>query len=254
MRAATKTTAVTEPGLPVDPIPRALALLGVQPEQLARRIAPAEARAQLQRIQEFQRHDAARLLPIERAATARAVKLRVAALESRLPAFQRIPFPALAEVLQWRNEQGMPALAPFSPQSDRFTIRVEPDSWNNGPRTIEPHLPAPVLACYEDVFLKLEERRGRRNVRVEAAVTFTGTIPSDVREAIRAAQQTFSDVRILAEVERWQIEEHAPPALRTDPLVIGYDGVEFWLIAAFDLTPLEETVHRICLGTAPSVA
>lgn len=36
-----------------------------------------------------------------------------------------------------------------------------------------------------------------------------------------------------------------------DPLVIGYDGEHFWLVASFDLTPLERAIEQICEGSAP---
>lgn len=242
-----KATATDDPHL-THPIPSALALLGVTPEALRARPRPEEAQRHVARLREFRNHADEWLLPIERPATLRGIDAQLTALDAELREFRRVPIDPLREVLQWRNAEGFPVLAPFSVTSDQFSLTVRPR--NSGfPREIKPWLPAPLHDCYEDVFALLENRPRRGGVELQASVRFTGTIPPDVRQTIQRAQQRFKDIRIVAEVDRWQIEEHQLPSLREDPLVIGYDGTEFWLLATFDLTPLEEAVRQICSGT-----
>lgn len=235
----------------VQPIPTALALLGVAPVSSER---PSEqvARAQLRRAKKYRETAAAELLPIEKSAALRALDFKIAALESGSMDFQRVPIDKLREVLRWRNADGFPTLAPFSVERETVAFASSPSRWPE--ESVTPTLPVPFRGCYDDVFQKLREKRARRNVEVRASVTFTGVIPEDVRRTIARVRQSFKDIRVLAEVERWQLEETELPALRTDPLVIGYDGQECWLLAAFDITPLEEAVRQICTGKTPIVS
>ncbi len=228
-----------------DPIPTALTLLGVVPKN-GEHPSEQELRARLKRIRAYRKTASEALLPIEKPAALRALDHQIAAIEGGSTGFQRIPLDKLLQVLGWRNEDGMPTLAPFSVQSDTFEFFV--GQWNNG--EIRPRLPLPLRGCYDDVLALLRRRRNNRggNVELHATARFDGVIPDDVRTIIARAQQQFKDIRILAEVERWKIEETELPALNADPLVIGYDGEEFWLLAAFDITPLEEAVRQICLG------
>ncbi|MDP3771614.1 MAG: hypothetical protein Q8R16_04905 [bacterium] len=235
------------------PIPAALTLLGVASGS-SERPSPKAIREQLRRAQRYRETTATELLPIEKPAALRALDFKIAALEGGSTGFQRIPFDKLCEVLGWRNPDGFPTLAPFSVESEKFAFTCSFNQWNEERMTITPALPVPLRGCYDDVFRKLREKRARRNVEVRASVTFTGVIPEDVRRTIARAQRSFKDIRVLAEVERWQLEETELPALNADPLVIGYDGHEFWLLATFDITPLEDAVRQICLGKEPPTA
>ncbi|HLD20760.1 MAG TPA: hypothetical protein VJB64_01545, partial [Patescibacteria group bacterium] len=79
-------------------------------------------------------------------------------------------------------------------------------------------------------------------------------IPNEVRRLIVDVQKQFQDIRVLAEVSQWKTQEFQRPRLDPDPLVIGWDGEEFFLLAAFDLTPLEAAVAQVMSGTLPSVS
>jgi len=230
-----------------QPIPTALTLLGVTSGN-SERPSPETIRERLHRVQRYRETAATELLPIEKPAALRALDFQIATLESGVSGFQRVPLDKLREVLQWRNPDGFPTLAPFSVESERFTFEATTNQWNELRTTVTPALPAPIRGCYDDVLRKLSKRRRSRNVAVRASVTFTGVIPEDVRRTIARAQRSFKDIRILAEVEHWQLEETELPSLRADPLVIGYDGHDFWLLATFDITPLEDAVRQICLG------
>lgn len=230
------------------PVTKALALFGVVPwsrEQPSR----VTIHEQLRRVRLFRKAAPEALLPIERPAVLRVLDRQIAALESGSLGFQRIPLDKLRPVLGWRNSDGMPTLAPFSVERDTFTFSL--NQWR--PSTISPELPTPLRGCYDDVVRLLHKRRnGHDNVEVRATARFDGVIPDDVRRMIVTARPQFKDIRILAEVEAWKIEETELPALRADPLVIGYDGEEFWLLAAFDITPLEDVVRQICTGKEPT--
>lgn len=230
-----------------DPIPTALTLLGVDLKS-RKRPSEREFREQIGRARAYVETTAKALLPIEKPATLRALNLQIAALEGESLGFQRVPVDKLREVLAWRNADGFPTIAPFSVNHEQFAFAIHP--WGRRP-SMKPQLPVPLRSCYSDVFALLLKRQGQRNVIVRASVTFSGVIPDDVRRVLVAAKPRFKDIRVLAEVDRWKVKETEVPALNTDPLVIGYDGEEFWLLAAFDITPLEEAVRQICLGKAP---
>jgi hypothetical protein len=245
-----ETTALAvRPARPDGPVQKALALFGVVPwsdEQPAK----TTIGEWLRRVRAFRKAAPEALLPLERPAALRVLDRQIAALEGGSLGFQRIPLTKLREVLGWRNTDGMPTLAPFSVEHDTFEFVVS--NWYN--HRITPALPVPLRDCYDDVMTRLRNRSQARNVAVHATARFDGAIPDDVRRVIIASRSQFQDIRVLAEVEAWKIEETELPALRTDPLVIGYDGEEFWLLAAFDLTPLEEAVRRVCLGNEPTVS
>ncbi|MBI4434027.1 hypothetical protein HY632_04590 [Candidatus Uhrbacteria bacterium] len=233
-----------------DPIPNALRVLGIPAE---RRPLPTRSQVttQLERLRQFKRTAHDRLLPIEQPAALRSVDMQIAALESGVAGFTRVPTEKLREVLQWRNDAGLPVLAPFSVASPACTFVVQSLGNGNFLRQFSPSLPMPLQSCYDDVFAKLEARRSRGR-DIQCSVSFSGTIPADVRAIIMNAQRfRLNDIRILAEVDRWQIEERESSSLRVDPIVIGFDGNDFWLLATFDLTPLESFVQEICTGSEP---
>ena len=83
---------------------------------------------------------------------------------------------------------------------------------------------------------------------VSIGASLGGMIPSEVREKIQLAirQQFFQEIFILAEVQKWAktvTRVRMPVRIAIgDPLVVGYDGHIFWLIAAFDTTSLEQHI------------
>jgi hypothetical protein len=64
--------------------------------------------------------------------------------------------------------------------------------------------------------------------------TFIGLLPCKTREKISKYKGEFQEVFILAEAH-WKVTVVRNP----DPLVIGFDGYNFWLIDKFDLTSVE---------------
>lgn len=237
------TALVVRPTRADGPVTKALALFGVVPWS-AEQPSKVTIREQLRRVRQYRKAAPETLLPIERPAALRVLDRQISALEGGSLGFQRIPLDKLRLVLGWRNDDGLPTLAPFSVERDTFEFAL--DRW--GYMGVHPVLPTPLRGCYDDVHRKLRLRQNGRNVELRATARFDGVIPDDVRRVITTAQAQFKDIRVLAEVEAWKIEETELPSLRADPLVIGYDGEEFWLLATFDITPLEEAVRQICLG------
>lgn len=237
---------------PMEPLQAALALVpapaGMAETAIGQRVPGL--RRQLQRLKRFRQEVDATLLSIERPAVVPVVDARLKVLERAAEGYRPFPLDKLQEVLRWRNPDGWPTISPFSIESSKLEFAVHPSGvWDRGEvrRVIHPALPPPLRECYEDVFEKLG-RRMKSLQSIHLTVTFTGVLPPEVRATVIAAKRHFNQILVLAEVERWQIEERELPAIRTDPLVVGFDGQDFWLIAAFDLTPVEEAIRQIALG------
>jgi hypothetical protein len=90
---------------------------------------------------------------------------------------------------------------------------------------------------------RVMKRCGKAALAYKISARFDGLIPERIRQKIRRAQSLgiFKEIFILAEVPGLAIEESEmpKPAQIGDPLVIGFDGSGFWLIAAFDTSPVE---------------
>jgi hypothetical protein len=260
MRSATVPTAQSK--TPEHPAHAALALIPEKrPPRAALDLEITEAKRKLDALVRFRQDPDAFILPIERDSVLPATDHAIDALRTeqrRLeavlqhPHYRPIEHAVLCEVLGWRNADGWPSLAPFSISSGLVQFQVRPpNTWNgeNGmSRQVHPSLPHDIRSCYDDVFAALEKRRNLAQREITLSVRFTGAIPAEARDAIRKAQKHFSSIFVLAEVDRWAIEEREIPALGVDPLVLGWNGACWFLIAAFDCTPLEEAVRDLCTG------
>ena len=90
-------------------------------------------------------------------------------------------------------------------------------------------------------------RFGEHEHSIHCAYYFPGLIPSEVRAKIIEARPHFKDgeISLLIDVESLQANPNEKIYDR-DPLVIGWHLGEpdsFWLIAAFDMTTIEQLVH-----------
>jgi hypothetical protein len=59
--------------------------------------------------------------------------------------------------------------------------------------------------------------------------------------------QVIDHVYLMAEVKHWDTSveiKPRPPRVWLDPLVVGWDGLDLWLITSFDMTPLERYVTK----------
>ena len=157
------------------------------------------------------------------------------------------------EALKWRNGDGLPRLAVFDLVNPRCRLRVENnmtwERWKLEPKS----LPWDIGHCFDDVFQRFDQRL--RSSRVgsycEIEAVFQGVIPDETRQKIEAAKSDFKDkLFILAEAPKWQVNQHFVPVPIGDPLVIGWDGKNCWLIDAFDTTPFEKYIKGEFTTTA----
>lgn len=143
------------------------------------------------------------------------------------------------EPLKWRNEKGFPRLAVFDIDAEpHFEIRV----YNGGHQITFKGLPKEVKQCFLETvnyLARIKELDKTISIRAE----FKGFIPQDVRKEIALVErlQLFKEIYIIADVSEWEIDETATP--NKDPLVVGYDGKFYWLIASFDTTSIEEYIR-----------
>lgn len=153
------------------------------------------------------------------------------------------------EPLTWRNKQGYPRLAVFSLESPNCEFAVigkyYDDGYTNRRRwikKIDPKLPPEMMECYNDVFNHLGEIAKKTKKTTRLSARFVMLIPPDVKEKIIKVRGDFKEIFIIGEAPQWGIKQTAIPKPNKDPLVVGYDGVNYWLIAAFNPTPLEEYI------------
>lgn len=145
---------------------------------------------------------------------------------------------ATLDMLRWRSN-GMPRLVLFSPNSPDFAFVSR---WNTA--EIRPGLPGGLEACYEDVCRKVARKTGTafwKTSSVTVSCSYTGVVPDETRKKIETAQKQFANVFIMAEATKWTTTEERQPIL-ADPLVVGWDGADLWLIDQFDLTPIEKLI------------
>ena len=158
-----------------------------------------------------------------------------------MPIFSLVP-------LTWRRKDGMPYLAVFSIDSEKFEIAAVGKRTLYGSsrvywkRTFEPKLSKDVLACYADVVetVAKKARSSRKSIRLRAE--FRGMMPAAVKQRIKEVKPLFQEIFIVTEVSDWKMETSPIPAppKDPDPLVVGFDGTSYRLIAKFDTTSIEE--------------
>ena len=173
------------------------------------------------------------------------VELRKAELEGIIKHSEKYRLLSM-EILNWRDGNGWPKLAMFGLESKECALKVHCVPYGDGKsyfREVRPdYTPSvnfPAFEIFDDVFKKLAEDPDlvpgkEKSITME----FSGVIPEDVREKILAAKKEFKKIFIIAEA-RWQEKLE----LDKDPLVVGWDGANLWLIAAFYPTKFEHHVE-----------
>lgn len=166
------------------------------------------------------------------------------------------------EPLTWRDKNGWPRLIVFSLDSPSFEISISARNTDDRRNRLRfstkmfPILPDQIAACYSDVQKTLRQRASARcrskmssaydtdNVRVSVKLScrFEGIIPGDVKEKIAEARGSFTEMFLIAEPKGFEINETAIVVPKRDPLVVGFDGSQLWLIADFETTPVEEAM------------
>jgi|GEM_PF-2037805 len=181
------------------------------------------------------------------------------------------------EPLTWRDKNGWPRLIVFNLDSPKYEIEVvyliDESDWRkrtvsqtarfasqeclverrNGTRTTTKYerrvLPKAITSCYSDVLAKLEGMARDHKKSLNLSSRFEGLIPEEVKRKIAEARGSFREIFIIAEPKEFQITESDVVILRPplpepspDPLVVGFDGSQLWLIADFETTPVEEAM------------
>lgn len=145
-----------------------------------------------------------------------------------------------------------PMFAIYSLDNPEMIIRSADAVRENGgdwmPLSTDVVTPSPVPQKIKSLYRAYQRRRAG-NWRITS--TFQGVIPKNVRQEIRTALPLFttpgdssvhtrSNVFVVGEAQWVEGVEPMRPKLRQfDPLVVGWDGEDLWLISHFDLTDVE---------------
>jgi len=157
--------------------------------------------------------------------------------------------------LRWRDTEGFPIYAVFSldaPQMGfRSTAKFTVGNRIAATSEMIPAMPYNIQLCYGDVIRNMLERSRKmlqkekraQEVKTTLFTRFGGLIPLEVKEEITRARASklFHSILLVAEVEEWHIDSIVV-SRQGDPLIIGFDGYETWLIAAFDTTSAEQLI------------
>jgi len=202
----------------------------------------------LEKIESFQ----SAMLPIEQLSDEKVNAARVEAvrLSKRLTDIEKLHQYATfsTEPLMWRNRFGFPRLAVFNLNSPYVALSVvasQPDwrgrrTWK---RATTPTYPKLILDCYTDVHAAMMLRAKEIKKSIHLKAQFEGLIPTEVKEKIAAAKPHFKEMFLVAETPSWKVETVAIPPPNRDPLIVGFDGHNLWLVAAFETTPLERYIQ-----------
>lgn len=154
--------------------------------------------------------------------------------------------------LTWRNKDGWPRLVVFDIGSPTFELSANGTRgrWDDRFRfrtEVKPKLPSAIASCYKDVLARLLNEARKLKKSVQITFQFEGVIPKDVRNRIHEIrkQRLFKNIYVIAEPGRFTVKKtNIKPvvSLKGDPLVVGFDGENLWLIADFDTTTVEEAM------------
>ena len=195
------------------------------------------------------------LLPIEKSTIDQLKAFEVKLLREQILAksdmkFANFPkFPMSA--FTWRDKRGFPRLVPFSITSPNFIMgTVKETRWGYMSTRMPENrtkLPKAIQILYKDV-LGLTRKMAReegKSIRLRAE--FSGMIPQEVRDQIGEVKGLFQDLFIVSEVKGWTVEKTVP-VRKTDPLLVGWDGYQMWLLASFDTTSVEKYIEKMALS------
>lgn len=145
----------------------------------------------------------------------------------------------------WKRWHMTPIFAIYTLYQSTMSI-CSPESWKvkeEGQAWYDPKLPEPLEKIYRKHAWNLP-----RNTLYTS--TFQGVIPKSVKEAIEEARPLFTTdvngatrIYLIGEAD-WKTKQMPLPPVPAfiDPLVVGWDSRDLWLISHFDLTPLERYV------------
>jgi len=237
--------------------------------QLARFVTPREYGflPQLQQAHDRLSHTLQRSLPLE-VSLRKGIQARLEQIRPELARLTHAPeinLPTLnPSFLGWTtDEDWFPAFSIYSLGSDVCTVTLERSAPMNpfmGQPILEykvtPKLPAFMLRHYlsQQVKASLQATAEEEELRkVELTARYDGVMPDWVREKIHAClkpglgEYRFQEIFIIAEAPEWQVNKTAAIPVG-DPLVVGVAHGNLWLIAAYDLTSVEQKVRALYTG------
>ena len=127
------------------------------------------------------------------------------------------------EPFKWRNDKA-PSLVLFS-LDDPYFVESNTDMQNNADTQDRPKLPRKIRSLFRD----LNDNWKIMRCSLECI------IPAKIKEKIEKVKSSFEDIFIVAEPI---IDKKVPSD--PDPFVVGWDGINLWLIDSFDITPIEK--------------
>ena len=232
-------------------------------------VDPEELANLVQRRHSMQ-HTQRRLLPMEELSShgvvevVRDLEQEVAKLERhrRIVEFSKGEYQIqLLEPLKWRRaDTRLPVLGVFNIDlpnfgfvgtagSGREQLQQFVEFGSRASVRIVPPLPKPVIDCYRDIIEQVRERAQTRytstpraqGVEVSLVAKFNGLVPDYVKdEMVRAAKsKLFTRFYVIAEIVEWAWDTIVT-SRKGDPILVGFDGHEFWRIAVFDTTSAEQ--------------
>ena len=158
--------------------------------------------------------------------------------------------------LKWRDEHGLPRLVIFNPLESDFSLISWEDMhddtksgyWTkkvpNGSFSITPsNLPRGIKECYDDVLCLLKTETKTTNKTAQLKCQFGKTIPSEIKEKIREAENYFGKkIFIIAEPKELRIN-NPNNKIEGGYLIVGYDSEAIkdclWLIESFKTSALK---------------
>lgn len=155
--------------------------------------------------------------------------------------------------LTWRDKKtGYPQVVLFDLDSPVFSFKVN-HVWRyrwdfgagvtSGTSVAKSNLPGPLSDCYKDVISTLRKQAKRRRRTVTLSCEYAGIIPASVKAKIEEAKKAFERVFIMAQGTNWSLKTSASRVINVgDPLIVGWDGKDLWLVDKFDLTSVERLI------------
>ena len=147
------------------------------------------------------------------------------------------------DMLKWLDKDGLPRIVLFPLDDNTFKIyaRAGSDGY------LGSALPDKLRACYFESAARQSRKCGEapwKDWSFTISCSYSGVFPETTRAKIKAAQKKFGNdnVFIMAEAKGWVKSDVVKNPITGDPLVVGWDGHNLWLVDRFDLTTIESVI------------
>lgn len=163
-------------------------------------------------------------------------------------------FPTLnPEFLQWKNEECYPAFSVYNVDSPVCQIHCRVSGpFRKGSISVEPSMPEVLRKHFADETLLavLSEECNTESLRsITLSSRYEGAMPESVCDVIHKYRDLFDGVFIVANAPEWK-RDVVTAIVPGDPLVIGVKDHVLYLIASYDLEPIEKVAMQLALEGA----